>query len=136
MKAKKTWDEKLVSGKPHEVKPAPMDIAGMKKGEIMLIPSPKIVDNFIKTIPAGKSMDVRTLRHKLARKYGADVTCPITMGFHLRTVAEAAYEAHKKGAKLSAVTPVWRVLDERTPTTKKLSCGAGFILKQRAREGL
>jgi len=51
-------------------------------------------------------------------------------------VAEAAYEAYKKGAKLSAVTPVWRVLDEHTPTTKKLSCGAGFILDQRAREGL
>jgi hypothetical protein len=54
----------------------------------------------------------------------------------LRTVAEAAYEAHKKGAELRTITPVWRVLDERTPTTKKLSCGPGFILKQRAKEGL
>ncbi len=136
MGAKMTWSEKLASSKPHEVKPVRTALAGMKKGEIMLVPSAKIIDDFIRTIPLGKSVDVNTLRRKLSRKYRAEVTCPIATGFQLRTVAEAAYEAHKKGAGLSAITPVWRVLDEHTPTTKKLSCGAGFILKQRVREGL
>jgi hypothetical protein len=136
MKAKKTWADKMHSAKPHEVKPAPMDIAGMKAGEIMLVPTPKIVDAFIRKIPKGTSMDFRTLRKKLARKYRAQVTCPITTGFHLRTVAEAAYEAYERGAKLSAITPFWRVLDEHTPTTKKLSFGSTFVMKQRAREGI
>jgi hypothetical protein len=136
MKRKKSWIEKLHDPRPHEVKPAPMDIAGMKKGEIMLIPSPSIIDAFIRKIPAGKSMDVKTLRQKLARKYKAEVTCPITTGFHLRTVAEAALEAHKAGAALDDIAPFWRVLDAEAPTTARLSCGVAFVTNLRRKERL
>ena len=132
--AKKSWTDRLNDRKPHVVKPAPIDIAGMKAGEIMLVPTARIVDTFIRTIPAGKSMDVKTLRQKLARKYKAEVTCPITMGYHLRTVAEAAWEAHRDGAKLGVITPFWRVLDETTPTTSRLACGADFVIRQRRKE--
>ena|SRR5712664_3726122 len=48
------------------------------------------------------------------------------MGFHLRTVAEAAYEAYRQGTKLAEIAPFRRVLNAHTPTTKKLSCGAAF----------
>ena len=136
MSRKRSWAEKLESARPHEVKPAPIDIAGMKAGQIMLVPSPRIVADFIATIPPGTAMDVKALRQALARKYGAEVTCPITMGFHLRTVAEAAYEAFAAGAEASRITPVWRVLDEHAPTTGRLSCGPAFIVDQQAREGL
>lgn len=134
---KKTWTEKLNAAKPHAIKPVPIDIAGMKAGEIMLVPSARLVDDFIRSIPKNKSMDVKTLRKKLARKYGAEVTCPITTGFHLRTVAEAAFEAYAGGAALRDITPSWRVLDENALTIKKLSKeNAALILKQRKREGL
>lgn len=133
---KKSWTEKLNAPMQHVVKPAPMDFAGMKKGEIMLVPSPRIVESFIRSIPRGMSMDVKTLRHRLARRYRAHVTCPVTMGFHLRTVAEAAYEAYTRGAALDTITPFWRVLDESVPTTRKLACGAAFVMKLRAQEGL
>ena len=136
MKTKKSWAEKLNDSKHHEVKPAPINIAGMKAGQMMLVPSAKIVDAFIRTIPKGASMDVKTMRQKLARKYKAEVTCPITTGFHLKAVAEAAHEALEKGARLSEVAPIWRVLDANSPTTKRLTCGPGFITKHRAREGL
>jgi hypothetical protein len=136
MKNKTTWAEKLNSSKRHEVRPAPIDIAGMKAGQIMLVPTAKIVDDFIRTIPKGSSIDVKTLRARLARKYKAEITCPITTGYHLKTVAEAAFEAHQNGAKLRAITPIWRVLSEHTPTTKKLSYDPEFIMNQRAREGL
>jgi hypothetical protein len=134
--AKKSWTEKLLDRKPHEVKPAPISIAGMKKGEIMLVPSPKMIDAFIRSIPRGQSLDVASLRKTLAEKHGAEVTCPITTGFHLRTVAEAALEARRGGAKLEEITPFWRVLDEQSPTTQKLSSGAALIAKQRRIEGL
>ena len=62
----KSWREKLNASKPHEVKPAPIDIAGMKSGQIMLVPSARIVDEFIRTIPAGTSVDIQTLRRQLA----------------------------------------------------------------------
>jgi len=132
----KSWRERLDDPRPHQVKPAPMDIAGMKKGEIMLVPTAKLVDAFIRTIRKGQSMDVPTLRARLARQHKAQVTCPITMGFHLRTVAEAAWEEHQRGTPLSRITPFWRVLDARTPTTAKLSFGAEAVKRRRDAEGL
>jgi hypothetical protein len=134
--ARKSWTEKLADPKPHEVKPAPIDIAGMKAGEIMLVPSPRLVDEFIRSIPRGASLEVAGLRKAMAQRHGAEVTCPITTGFHLRTVAEAAFEALSSGARLETITPFWRVLDERTPTTKRLSFGSALIAAQRRAEGL
>ena len=134
--AKKTWSEKLADPRPHEVKPAPIDIAGMKAGEIMLVPTPRLLDEFIRAIPRGASLDVADLRKAMAQRFGAEVTCPITTGFHLRTVAEAAFEALSGGAPLEALTPFWRVLDARAPTTKKLSFGSALIAAQRRAEGL
>ncbi|WP_342240199.1 hypothetical protein [Inquilinus sp. OTU3971] len=132
----KSWTEKLNDPRPHQVKPAPIDIAGMKAGEIMLVPTPRLIDAFIRAIPKGSGMDVPTLRRELARRHGAEVTCPITTGFHLRVVAEAAWEAHRRGAAADEITPFWRVLDGRTPTTAKLSFGDTFLRQQRRLEGL
>jgi hypothetical protein len=115
----------------------PRDIAGMKKGELALIPSVRIVDDLIRSIPSGTSLNVKQLRQALARNFRAEVTCPIYTGYHLRTVAEAAYEAYAGGARLDDITPVWRVLDATAPTIGKLSPeNAAFIAQQRAREGL
>jgi hypothetical protein len=100
------------------------------------VPSPRIVADFIARIPAGRSMDVKTLRDRLARRYRAEVTCPITTGFLLRIVAEAALEARETGAELTEITPFWRVLDAHAPTTGKLSCGVAFVTKLRRQEGL
>lgn len=132
----KTWFEKFNSPQAPVVKPAPIDIAGMKKGEMMLIPTPRIIDAFIATIPYGTSMDVRTLRTKLARKHKAEVTCPITTGFHLRAVAEVALQRLKEGANVYEITPFWRVLDADAPTTAKLSGGVAFVKKRRKAEGI
>lgn len=131
----KSWTEKLDFGSP-QVKPAPIDIAGMKAGEIMLVPTARQVDDFIRTLPKGKDMDVRTLRHAMAKQHGAEVTCPITTGFHLRTVAEAAYEMYQQTGDVNAITPFWRVLNTQTPTVSRLSFGTAFVTQQRQREGL
>jgi hypothetical protein len=117
-------------------KPVPVNIAGRKKGQVMLIPTPQLVDQFIRKIPKGKSIDVKTLRAKLAAAHDAEVTCPITMGFHVRTVAEAAYESFNEGVPIAKLTPIWRVLDADSPTTKKLSFDSAFITEQRVIEGL
>jgi hypothetical protein len=134
--ARKSWTQKLADPRPHEVKPAPIDIAGMKAGEIMLVPSPRLVDDFIRAIPRGASLDAAGLRKAMAQRHGAEVTCPITTGFHLRTVAEAAFEALRGGASVETITPFWRVLDERSPTTKRLSFGSTLIHERRCAEGL
>jgi hypothetical protein len=135
-KAAKTWLDKLQAAAQPVVKPAPMDFAGMKAGQVMLIPTPRLIDEFVARVPAGKSMDVAAMRQALAKQQRAEVTCPVTTGFHLRVVAEAAYERHRLGIPLRDITPFWRVIDAKTPMTKKLACGAEFVRERRLAEGL
>lgn len=136
-KTRRSWADKLNAATAHEVKRMPRDIAGMKKGELALVPSARIVDDFIRSIPKGTCVSIWEMRQALARKYRAEVTCPVYTGYHLRTVAEAACEAYARGARLRDITPVWRVLDAAAPTIGKLSAEkAAFIAAQRAREGL
>ena len=132
----KPWAEKLADPRPHVVKPAPIAIAGMKAGQIMLVPTARLVDDFIRSIPRGRAMDARSLRAALAAAHGAEVTCPITTGFHIRTVAEAAWEAIANGTPIAKVTPFWRVLGPASPTLPKLSFDTAFIRERRALEGL
>lgn len=55
----------------------------------------------------------------------------------MRTVAEAAFEALERGVALTKITPIWRVLDEKAPTLKKLSAGrVALVLAQRRKEKL
>ena len=132
----KSWNDRLNTPGTNGIKPSPRSFADVVEGQIMLVPTARQVDNFIRAIPVGVEMDVRALRTALAIEHGAQVTCPVTIGYHLRTVAEAANEDLEHGMALSDVAPFWRVLDERTPTTKKLSFGATFVAAQRRREGL
>lgn len=130
----KTWTEKLNDPTPHQIKPAPVDIAGMKKGQIMLVPTARMIDEFMRALPLGATTDVKAMRRTLAERYEAEVTCPIYTGYHVRTVAEAALEALRLGADVSEITPFWRVLDEASPTTGRLADGIAFVSRQRAKE--
>ena len=132
----KSWNERLNTPGINGVKPTPRTIGDVVEGQPMLVPTARQVDDFIRSIPNGVEMDVRALRTALAIEHGAQVTCPVTIGYHLRTVAEAANEDLERGMELSAIAPFWRVLDTNAPTTKKLSFGAEFVAAQRKREGL
>lgn len=134
--ARKTWEEKLNADREPEVKPVPKDMAGMKKGQIMLIPTAKLIDQFVQQIPEGKSIDAKQMREQLAKQFNAEVTCPITSGIHLRVVAEAAFDRFDKGASIDEITPFWRVIDPKSPLIKKVAFDANFILDQRQAEGL
>jgi hypothetical protein len=113
-----------------------LTFAGMRSGQIMLIPSPKTVDMFIRALPSGKAMDMATMRAKLAKQHNAEVCCPVTTGIFLRIVVEAANEAHEKGAPVSSITPVWRVVDPKAAILKKVSFDPEWMMDQRKREGL
>lgn len=131
----KSWKDRLDNGTPI-VKPTPRTVGDVIEGQTMLVPTARQVDDFIRSIPPGVKMDVRALRTALAVEYGAEVSCPVYTGYHLRTVAEAANEALERGISLEDLTPFWRVLDENTPTTKRLTFGTDLLKSQRAKEGL
>lgn len=131
----KTWTDKLDDGAP-VIKSTPRTMSDVIEGQPMLVPTARQVDDFIRSIPPGVKFDVRALRTALAIEHGAEVSCPVYTGYHLRTVAEAANEALERGMPLSEVTPFWRVLDDNTPTTKRLTFGTELLKAQRAKEGL
>ena len=88
----KSWAEKRDTSKESQVKINDKKFADIPAGTRMLIPSPKIVDDFVKTIPNGSFMSTKDLRNRLAIQYDAEMTCPLVTGIFLRIISEAAYE--------------------------------------------
>ena len=131
----KSWTEKLNAPAEPVVKPAPITIAGMRAGQIMLVPTARMIADFMRSIPPGETVDIMAMRRQLAERHHAEVTCPIYTGYHLRTVAEAALEAYAAGLPIEAITPFWRVLDGQSPTTGRLPNGVAFVAARRAAEG-
>lgn len=135
--AVRDWTRRLDANPEPVVRSMPKDRIGLKKGDLCLLPSARLVDDFVRAIPKGKAVSLLGMRAMLARRHKADGTCPVHLGYHLRTIAEAACAARDRGAPLHRITPVWRVLDEKALTLKKLSArNAAWILQQRAAERL
>jgi hypothetical protein len=133
---RKTWAEKLNIDRQPVIEKADKDFAGIKAGQMMLIPTPKIVDEYIRQIPKGRQTNTETLRKDLAAEYHAEVTCPLTTGIFIRITAEAAFEEYQQGKPLNKITPFWRVITEKSPAAKKLTFGIEFLIEQRKKEGL
>ena len=134
MAKKKTWLDKLNESKePFTVKLA-KSFAGIPAESILLIPSPKLIDEYIRQIGYGKRVDSKTMRNDLAVEHRAEFTCPLTTGIFLRIVAEANYEKFQHGASLDDITPFWRIIEPNSPLAKKLSFGQAFLLEQQVRE--
>ncbi len=133
---RKTWVEKRDLAKEAVVKKIVKDFADIKAGEKMLIATPKIVDEYIRSISKGKETTLAQMRKDLAAAYHADKTCPVTSGIFLRIVAEAAQEEYENGKAIGKITPFWRIMDEQSPAAKKLSFGTGLLREQRRKEKL
>jgi len=134
--ARMSWGEKLASDRPREVKRAPKDFADVKAGQMMLLTTPRDVAEVISAVPKGKEIDMKTLRAQLARKFGADVACPVVTGIHLRTVAEVAGEQLDAGSPPHRVVPVWRAIGPKAPIWKKLENGRAQFKELRRAEML
>jgi hypothetical protein len=133
--SKKSWIDKM----DHDhsvVKVLDKDFADMKAGSIMYISNPRTIDAYIRNIPKGKSVDLKTMRKDLAIEHDAEVTCPITTGIFLRIVAEAANEQFQQGKSLNKITPIWRVINPKMTIATKLTFGTKLIAEQRKKEKL
>lgn len=133
---RKTWTEKLNIDRAPVIEKVERDFAGIRAGQMMLIPSPKIVDAYIRQIPKGQQVTIETIRKDLAAEYHAEVTCPLTTGIFIRIAAEAAYEEYKKGKPLNRITPFWRIIGEKSPAAKKLTFGTKLLRELRQKEGI
>jgi hypothetical protein len=101
----------------------------------MYISTPLEIDEYIKKIPYGQSISIQQMRDDLAKKNGADCTCPLTTGIFLRIVAEAAFENINSGTG-SSPTPFWRAIDPKSSIAKKLSFDIAFVKQKRDEESI
>ncbi|MBZ9806357.1 MULTISPECIES: hypothetical protein [unclassified Mesorhizobium] len=108
----KSWTDRLNTPRVNGIKPAPRTVGDGVEDQTMLVPTARQVDEFIRSVPEGVETDVRALRTALAFERGAEVTCPVAMGYHRRTVAEAAIEDLGRGMTLSDVAPFWLDADD------------------------
>ena len=132
----KSWTEKRDTNKEIQVKINDKKLADIPAGTRMLIPSPKIVDDFVKTIPNGSFIITKDLRNRLAIQYDAEMTCPLVTGIFLRIISEAAYEEYQLDKNIEKITPFWRVVDPDSRLANKLTFGTEFLIQNQANENI
>lgn len=135
-KSPKSWRDKFENPPAPEVKPLDKPYAGQPAGARMLIPTPRLIDEYLRQIPSGLSVGVPRMREDLAAQQQADFSCPMTTGIFLRIVSELALEELSQGKAREEVAPFWRVLSPDLPLAKKLSCGPERVTAFRREEGL
>ena len=91
-KSKTSWRDKLEKPQEPKLVTVPPKMAARFGTGKMLIPTPMLVDEVMRSVGKGKLITAGQIRQKLARDCGADVTCPLTTGIFMRIAAEAAEE--------------------------------------------
>ncbi len=103
--SKKTFNEKLNDSKDMPKIVELNDVAATRwGGKKMVIAPPLEYDVLMKKVPKGKLITIDTLRKYVAKKYSADVTCPLTAGIFVSLCARASEERDYDK------TPFWRTL--------------------------
>lgn len=104
MRSKAPWTSKL---RPEM---EPKVVKDPRGRGMMLVPTPLLVAEEISRVEAGHLITPSRIRSRLATRFNADVTCPLTTGIFLNIIAGAAEEQMERGE--TPVAPYWRVVDE------------------------
>ncbi|MFN8573642.1 MAG: hypothetical protein U0132_16425 [Gemmatimonadaceae bacterium] len=131
MRSRTPWKIKL---RPEQQPRVESDARGR-----MLIPTPMLVAEEVKKIRRGKLATPEMIRHRLAERFGADFTCPMTTGIFLNIVAAASDEIEGEGGRTLA--PWWRIVEpdgtlnpKRPPGSDRhaaLLRGEGHVLRRK-----
>ncbi|MCB9702195.1 MAG: MGMT family protein [Myxococcales bacterium] len=112
-KRRKSWVDKLN-------RPMEPNVTDDPRGGGLLIPTPKLIEAEVKTVPPGKLITPEQIRERLAGRFGADRTCPLCTGIFLNIVAGAAEESSGDPREM---TPYWRVVRENGALIEKFPVG-------------
>ena len=118
-----------------EVKVIEHGFADIPAGGKMLIPTPRLIQDYLHHTSKGRAVDIRQMRRDLASEFNADGTCPLTTGIFLRILAEYTHEQRESGKPLSSLAPVWRAIHPGLPLWKKLSFDTTWMSEVREAEG-
>lgn len=118
---KNSWAQKMEKPALPEVKILEKGFADLEEGCKMLIPTPGLIEHYLKNTTPGSRVDLKQMRKDLAAENGADNTCPLTTGIFLRILTEFTNEQKESGKPLQSLAPVWRVIHPKLPIWKKLT---------------
>lgn len=100
----------------------PSVVTDPKRGDLLLLPTPLLLAEEIRTIPPGTVRSVSELRSSMAARYKADRTCPLMTGIFYNLVAGAAEEQLEQGQQ--PLAPWWRVVPDKGFFSAKTPPGA------------
>lgn len=130
----KSWREKRDIDKTPKRVVLSAPFAGVPTGATLFVGTPRLIDEYIRKIPAGTVRTMEFLRNDLARRYRADATCPASTAIFVRIAAEAAWDELQAGASPDEVTPFWRVVEPGSALARKLRCDSDWIAHRRTLE--
>jgi len=134
-RTRKTWQEKLenpVEGLP-KVVDVPDKWVRTMGGRRVLVPTPLMVDEYVRTVPRRRLATVGQIRRHLAGPFKADSTCPMTMGIFLRIISEAAEENRRNSDR--EITPYWRIVKDDGSLNPKFAGGVEGQAEKLKQEG-
>ncbi len=111
----------------------PKIVKDKKSGLKMLVPTPLLVATMVSRVAPRKLTSPERIRRKLARKFGAKLTCPMTTAIFLNILAGAAEEELAAGQAPTA--PYWRVVNEDGTLPAKFPPGPQQQAKRLEAEG-
>lgn len=110
------------------------DFAGVKKGQMLFVATPKIVADYISKIPFGETRTIERMRREMARRRKCDASCPVSTAIFIRIAAQSAIDEMEAGKLTDQVIPFWRLLTSADKIAKKLSIDPHWIDQQRELE--
>jgi hypothetical protein len=128
------WRIMLAKKKQAKVVVLEKDFAGIKAGSKLYVATPKVIDQYIRSVPSGQVRTIECLRNELASKNRCTATCPVSTAIFVRISAEAALEELAEGKSLNEVAPFWRVIDPDSKLAARLTVGPDWVATQRAVE--
>jgi len=134
-RTRKSWREKLENPVPGLPKVCEVPDKWVKTmgGRQILVPTPMMVDEYVRTVPERRLVTVGQIRRELAEPFQADSTCPMTTGIFLRILSEAAEEDRQAGK--GPVTPYWRVVKDDGSLNPKFPGGVEGHAQKLREEG-
>jgi hypothetical protein len=127
------WRVKLEKKQERKIVPVPRKMVAQLGPGRLLIPTPLDVDEEIRRSHVGELLTTRTIRARLADRFGADTTCPLCTGIFTRITAETAAEDEREGR--ADVTPYWRVVGEHGELNPKFPGGVAAQARRLLEEG-
>jgi hypothetical protein len=127
------------TAKPSYTKVNEKRFADLAAGTSVLIPSPQDIEAVVDDLSPGETISLTELRQALATRHGADGSCPVMTGMHLRVAAEvnlAALAGTEANGSARPVVPIWRAIDPASPLAGKLDCGRDGIRSLRATDSV